>query len=88
MKAGEKKDMYLDIDRELKKKQQWNMWVTIVPIEIGAFRWVTKVLLNFLENLEGCGRVETVQTSALLKMARILRRVLEIFGDLLSLKLQ
>ena len=34
------------------------------------------------------GRVETIQTTALLRTARILRRVLETWGDLLSLKLQ
>ena len=34
------------------------------------------------------GRVETIQTIALLRKARILRRVLETWGDLLSLKLQ
>ena len=34
------------------------------------------------------GRVETIQTTALLRTAKILRRVLETWGDLLSLKLQ
>ena len=33
-------------------------------------------------------RVETIQTTALLRTARILRRVLETWGDLLSLRLQ
>ena len=64
------------------------MKVTIVPIMIGAFGTVTKGLLKGLEDLEVGGRVETIQTTALLKMARILRSVLEIWGDLLSLKLQ
>ena len=64
------------------------MKVTIVPIVIGAFGTVTKVLLKGLEDLEVGGWVETIQTTALLKTARILRRVLETWGDLLSLKLQ
>ena len=34
------------------------------------------------------GRVETIQTTVLLRSARILRGVLETWGDLLSLKLQ
>ena len=38
--------------------------------------------------MEVGGRVETIQTTALLRTARILRRVLETWGDLLSLKLQ
>ena len=61
---------------------------TIVPIVIGALGTITKGLLKGLEDLEIGGRVETIQTTALLRMARILRRVLEIWGDLLSFKLQ
>ena len=63
------------------------MKVTIVPIVIGALG-ITKGLLKGLEDLEVGGRVETIQTTALLRTARILRRVLETWGDLLSLKLQ
>ena len=51
--------------------------MTIVPIVIGAFGTVTKGLLKGLDDLEFGGRVETIQTTALLKTARILRRVLE-----------
>ena len=64
------------------------MKVTIVPIVIGAFGTITKGLLKGLEDLEVCGRIETIQITALLRSARILRRVLETCGDLLSLKLQ
>ena len=63
------------------------MKVTIIPIVIGAFGTVTKGLLKGLEDLEVGSRVETIQTTALLKTARILRRVLETWGDLLSLNL-
>ena len=86
MKECEKKDKYLDLAREMKKL--WNMKVTIVPIVIGAFGTVTEGLLKGLEDLEISGRLETIQMTALLKMARILRKVLETWGDLLSLKLQ
>ena len=68
---SEKKDNYLDFARELKKL--WNMKVTIIPIVIGAFETVTKGLLRSLENLEVGGRVETIQTTTLLRTARILR---------------
>ena len=64
------------------------MKVTIVPIVIGALGTVTKVLLKGLEDLEIGGQVKTIQTTALLRTARILRRVLETWGDLLSLKLR
>ena len=53
------------------------MKVTIIPIVIGAFGTVTKGLLKGLEDLEVGGRVETIQSTALLKTARTLRRVLE-----------
>ena len=64
------------------------MKVTIIPIVIGAFGTETKGLLKGLEDLEIGGRMETIQTTALLKTARILRRVLKTWGDLLSLNLQ
>ena len=74
LKECEKKDKYLDLVRELKKL--WNMQVTIIPIVIGAFGTVTKGLLKGPEDLEIGGRVETIQTTTLLRTARILRRVL------------
>ena len=75
LKEYEKRDKYLDLASELKKL--WNMQVPIIPIIIGAFGTVTKGLLTGLEDLEVGGRVETIQTTALLRTARILRRVLE-----------
>ena len=83
LKESEKKDKYLDFAREL-----WNMKVTIVPSVIGTLATTTKGLFKGLEDLEVGGRVETIQTTALLRTARILRRVLETRGDLLSLRLQ
>ena len=49
--------------------------MTIIPIVIGALSTVTKGLVQGLEDLEIRGQVETVQTTALLRLARILRRV-------------
>ena len=46
------------------------------------------LLVQRLEDLEKTGRVETIQTTALLRSTRILRRVLETWGDLLSLNFQ
>ena len=86
LKESEKKDEYLDLAWEFKKL--WNRKVTIVPIVIGALGTTTKGLLKGLEDLEIGGRVETIQTTPLLRTARILIRVLETWGDLLSLKLQ
>ena len=81
LKESEKNDKYLDLTRELKKL--WNMKVTIIPIVIGALGWVAKGLIQGLEDLEIRGRVETIQTTLLLRSPRILRRVLEAWRDLL-----
>ena len=81
-----KKYKYLDLAGELKKL--WNIKVTIVPIVIGAFGTITKRSLKDLEDMEVGGRVETIQMTALLRTARILRRVLGTRGDLLSLTFQ
>ena len=86
LKECEKRPKYLNLSRELKKR--WNMQVTIIPILIGAFGTVTKGLLKRLDDLKVGGLIKTIQTTILLRTARILRRVLETFGDLLSLKIQ
>ena len=86
LRESEKKDKYLDLARELKKL--WNIKVTIVPIVIGTLGTITKGLLKGREDLEVGRRVETIQTTASLRTTRILRRVLETWGDLLSLSLQ
>ena len=65
LKECEKRDKYLDLARELKKL--WN-------IKVGT---VTKGLLKGLVDLEVGGRVETLQTTELLRTARILRKVME-----------
>ena len=86
LEKSEKKDKYLDLARELKKLL--NTKVTIIPFLSGAFGIVTKGFLMGLDDLEVWGCVETIQTTALLKTSRILKRVLETWGDLLSLRLQ
>ena len=73
LKESENKDKYLDLAREMCKL--WNIKVTVIPILIGALGTVTKGLVKGLENLEIRERVETIQITALLRSARILRRV-------------
>ena len=72
LKENEKMDKYLDLARELKKL--WNMKVKVI---VGALGTVPKGLERGLENLEIRGRIDTIQNTALLQSARILRRVLE-----------
>ncbi len=76
LKESEKRDKYLDIARELKKR--WNTKVVLIPIVIVVLSTVTKGLVQGLEDLEIRGRMETIQTTALSRLVRILRRVPEI----------
>ena len=52
-------------------KKLWNMKVTIIPIVIGAFGPVTKWLLKRFEDLEINERVETIQTTTLLRVVSV-----------------
>ena len=54
------------------------MKVTMIMIVIGALGTVLKVLERGLKQLEIVGRIETIQITALFRLARILRRVMEI----------
>ena len=64
------------------------MRVTVIPLIIGELGTVPRVLARRLEVLEIGGRAETIQITALLRSGRILSKVLETWGDLLSLRLQ
>ena len=79
LKQREKKDKYLDLARESKKL--WNMKVPFIPIVIGVLGTATEGLVQRMGDLEIRGRVEAIQTTGLLRSARILRIVLEIWGD-------
>ena len=83
LKESEKKNKYQDLARKFFKK--WNIKMTVIPIAIGTLSTITKGLVKGLEDLKIKGRVETIQTTALLRSAMILRRVL---GELRRLKLQ
>ena len=51
-------------------------------------RYDNQRIVTRLEDLEIWGRMETIQTTTLLILARIQRRILETWRDLLTLKLQ
>ena len=57
------------------------MKVTVIPTLINAFGTVMKEIIKGLEDLEKRGSIVTIQTTALLRPARILRRVLETWRD-------
>ena len=75
LKQSEKKDKYLDLNSELKKKL-WNIKKTFLTITIRALGKVTGRLLKRPEDLEVRERVETIQTTTLLRSKpRNLRRL-------------
>ena len=53
------------------------MKMTVILIVIGALGLIFKGLEKGLEDLKIKGQVETIQTTTLLRSARILRRVLD-----------
>ena len=79
LKENVKKDEYLDFAKELKKL--WNMKMMFIPIVIGALGTVSLMTGRL-------GNKMSWDHSHYYIMARILRKVLETWGDLLSLKLQ
>ncbi len=73
----------VDCWMKIKENEKRDMKATVMPIIISALGTVTKSLIKGLEVLEIVGRAETIQSTPLLRSARILRRVLETWGDVL-----
>ena len=69
IKEKEKIDKYLELARELKL-----MKVVVIPIVVGALGTVSK---GQRKRLDIRGRIKTIETTALLTSARILRRILK-----------
>ena len=53
------------------------MKLTVMPVEVGALGIMHKRFVQELEDLEIRGKTETIQTTALLRSAKIPRRVRE-----------
>ena len=85
-KEKEKMLMYLDMARELKKL--WNRNVKIIPVIVGALRTTPKGLPNRLKEVGITSRKVESQKAVLFHTARILRKILEIWRNLLLLKLK
>ena len=74
LKENEKKDNYLKLARELKKLG--NIRVIFISIVTGALGRVIEGFSKGLADLEIGGRVESIQTTTLLRSTRILRKLL------------
>ena len=75
IKETEMRDKYLGLARKLKKLR--NLKLMMIPIVISVLRTVTNALLEGLEDTEIRAQAETFQTTALSRLGRILRRVIE-----------
>ena len=75
-KETEKYEKYQDLAREI--KWIWKSRTNVVPVVVGALGSVSKKLAGHLEQLGIKDRTRTMQKSALLGSAHILRKVLEV----------
>ena len=82
MKEDEKIEKYEDLRREISKL--WCVQTTVIPIIIGALGTITNRLTFFLAMVGVSLSFETIQKTALLGLAHILRKVLEIKGMMQS----
>ena len=82
VKEDEKPDKYLDFARKLKKV--CNTTATKIPIVVRVLETGRKNLERELDELEIRGRFETIETAGLLRSAKILRRDVETWGDVMG----
>ena len=78
-------ESYRDLKRELQKL--WSLKISIVPIVIGALGTIPKSLEKHLNELNVEVNISQWQTTVLLNSGRIVRKVLEFYGVLLTLEL-
>ena len=83
IKVSGMRDKYLDLVKELNKL--WDTKVTVKPTVVGELGTVLRVLKRDRKKLEIREIIETIQFTEFKKLSRILKRVLETWGDLLSL---
>ena len=76
MKKRKMIDKYLDLSRKL--KNLWNISLTVILLVVGALETVPKGLKKKPKEFKIKERIKIIQTTAVLRLARILRRVLEI----------
>ena len=81
-KEMKKTENYQDLAREVQKL--WNMRTKVIPIVIGAPGTAPKKLSKRLDDLGIGKRIVELQKTVIIYSARILRKVLEIWGVLLT----
>ena len=78
-KATEKMSTYVDLQIECQRL--WNKKVEVIPVIIGATGIVDKNIKKYVGRIPGCHNIYSLQRSAILGTAHILRKVLSIKPD-------
>ena len=78
-KATEKMSKYVDLQIECQRL--WNKTVEVIPVTIGVTGIVDKSIKNYVRRIPGCHNIYSLQRSAILGTAHILRKVLSIKPD-------
>ena len=72
-KATEKMSKYVDLQIECQRL--WNKKVEVIPVIIGATGIVDKNMKKYVGRIPGCHNIYSLQRSAVLGTAHILRKV-------------
>ena len=86
VKIKESEMMVTCVDLTRKLKKRWNMKVIVMAFVVRALGTVCKGLEKSLDQLKFIGRIETIQTIALIRWIWILWKVLETWEHLLSFR--
>ena len=78
-KATEKMSNYVDL--QIEGQRLWNKKVKVIPVIIGATGIVDKNIKKYVGRIPGCHNIYSLQRSAILGNAHILRKVLSIRPD-------
>ena len=84
VKIKESKNIRKHLNLAWEQKMMWNVRVIVIPNVVGKLGTIPNNLKRGKKGLEISGRTETIETTVLLWLTRILRRVLETREDLLS----
>ena len=77
--ATEKMSEYVDLQIECQRIQ--NKKVEVIPVIIGATAIADKIIRNHIERIPDCHNIYSLQRSAILVIAHILRKALSIKPD-------
>ena len=69
------------VDLQIECQRIWNKKVEVIPVTIGTTGIVDKKIKKYVERIPGCHYIYSMQRSAILGTAHILRKALPIKPD-------